>query len=394
MPPSALPLPLAHLRVVEFTHMLMGPAAGAVLADLGAEVIRVEPPGGDRTRVLPGSGAGYFWMFNRNKKSVTLDIKHPRGRAIATELAGSADALVENFRPGTMGRLGLGYEELAARYPRLIYLSTKGFLSGPYEHRAALDEVAQMMGGLAYMTGPPGRPLRAGSSVVDIMGGLFGAFAILAALEERHRTGRGQFVKSALYENVVYLMGQHLAQQAMTGQPAPPMTVRIAAWAVYDIFDTADDSQVFVGVVSDAQWQALCAAFGLEQFTRDADLAHNAGRVAARPRIKPVLEEKFRGMTKADLMARLEKIGLPFAPITRPQDLWQDEHLLASGGLLDTLVGTGNAVGLPALPIEMGGGRPGLRLQPPRPGEHTREILAGLGITELEFGQLDHDGVI
>ncbi len=393
MPPGPTQ-PLAHLRVVEFTHMLMGPAAGSVLADLGAEVIRVEPPGGDRTRVLPGSGAGYFWMFNRNKKSVTLDVKHPRGRSIATALAGSADILIENFKPGTMDRLGLGYEQLAALYPRLIYCSTKGFLSGPYEHRAALDEVAQMMGGLAYMTGPPGRPLRAGASVVDIMGGLFGAFAILAAVEDRHRTGRGQFVRSALYENVVYLMGQHLAQQAMTGEPAPPMPVRIAAWAVYDIFETADAGQVFVGVVSDAQWQALCAAFGLDEFAHDAGLAHNAGRVAARPRIMPVLQERFRGMAKSELMARLERIGLPFAPIARPQELWQDEHLLASRGLLPIRVGTGATVGLPALPVEFDGQRPALRLQPPRPGEHTREVLSALGVCGEELTALAQEGVI
>jgi crotonobetainyl-CoA:carnitine CoA-transferase CaiB-like acyl-CoA transferase len=372
-------LPLAGIRVLEFTHMLMGPAVGAILADMGADVIRVEPIGGDKTRELPGSGAGYFLMFNRNKRSVCLDIKAAEGRALALELVATADAVVENFAPGTMERLGLGYEDLAAVNPRVVYCSAKGFLKGPYEHRAALDEVAQMMGGLAYMTGPPGRPLRAGASVIDIMGGMFGAIGILAALEERHRTGKGQKVKNALFEDVVYLMGQHMAQHARTGKAAPPMSIRVAAWAVYDIFDTADGSQVFIGVVSDAQWQRFCAAFGLDAFAADAGLRDNGGRVARRTEILPLIREKLGAMPKATLMAELEKIGLPFAPINRPEDLWSDPHLLASGGLIATNLPGGGQAGLPALPLEMNDRRFGLRRQPPGPGEHTREILGELG---------------
>jgi len=359
--------------------MLMGPAVGAILADMGADVIRIEPIGGDKTRELPGSGAGYFLMFNRNKRSISLDLKSATGRQLALDLATTADAVVENFAPGTMERLGLGYADLQAVNPRLIYCAEKGFLGGPYEHRAALDEVAQMMGGLAYMTGPPGRPLRAGASVVDIMGGMFGAIGILAALEERRRTGLGQKIRNALFEDVVYLMGQHMAQHARTGTPAPPMPVRIAAWAVYDIFDTADGSQVFVGVVSDAQWQRFCAAFSLEEFAASADMADNRGRVARRDEILPVLRERFAGLTKAALMEQLEQIGLPFAPINRPEDLWNDPHLLASGGLLPTNLPAGGQAGLPALPLEMKDRRFGLRRQPPGPGEHTREILAELG---------------
>ena len=264
-PAGSNPAPLSGLRVVEFTHMVMGPAVGAILVELGAEVIKVEPVGGDATRQLLGSGAGYFSMYNRNKKSVCLDLKNPRGLAIARRLAASADIVVENFRAGTMDKLGLGYDSLAAENPRLIYCSEKGFLSGPYEHRTALDEVAQMMGGLAYMTGPPGRPLRAGTSVIDVTGGMFGVIGILAALEQRHRTGRGQKVASSLFETTVYLVGQHMAQKAVTGQAARPMPVRISAWAIYDVFETRDGEQVFVGVVSDSLWEKFCAAFELRE---------------------------------------------------------------------------------------------------------------------------------
>ena len=181
-PAASNALPLAGLRVVEFTHMVMGPTCGMVLGDLGAEVIKVEPIEGDRTRFLLGAGAGFFPMFNRNKKSIAIDLAKPEGAALARQLAGTADVVAENFKPGTMSKYGLDYASLSASNPRLIYVTHKGFLPGPYEHRTALDEVVQMMGGLAYMTGRPGDPLRAGTSVNDIMGGMFGAIGVLAAL--------------------------------------------------------------------------------------------------------------------------------------------------------------------------------------------------------------------
>jgi crotonobetainyl-CoA:carnitine CoA-transferase CaiB-like acyl-CoA transferase len=193
------PLPLAGIRVVECTHMVMGPTCGMILADLGAEVIKVEPVGGDNTRRLQGSGAGFFAAFNRNKKSLAVDTQDPRGREIVLKLVAGADVFCENFRSGAMARLGFDYASMSALNPRLVYVSHKGFLPGPYEHRTALDEVVQMMGGLAYMTGPEGRPLRAGSSVNDIMGGMFGALGALAALRLRDATGRGREVASALF---------------------------------------------------------------------------------------------------------------------------------------------------------------------------------------------------
>ena len=362
-----VPSPLAGLQVVEFTHMVMGPAAGAILAALGAEVTRVEPDGGDQTRNLIGSGSGYFPMYNRHKASVCLDLKSADGLRQAKALAAAADILIENFRPGALDRLGLGFDALAAANPRLIYCSLKGFLAGPYAHRTALDEVAQMMGGLAYMTGPPGRPLRAGASVIDVAGGMFGVIGILAAVEERHRTGRGRHVQASLFETTAYLVGQHMAQRAVTGQAAAPMPARISAWAIYDVFETLDQP-VFVGVVSDAQWKTFCALFGLDALWADDSLRRNNDRVRARERILPVIRALFAGMTRDGVVTTLERSGLPFAPIARPEDLFDDPHLLASGGLEPVTLPNGDETTLPTLPIAFDGARTGRPATLPEPG--------------------------
>ena len=298
--------PLDGLKVVEFSHMVMGPSIGVILGDLGADVVKVEPPGGDATRSLRGSGAGYFPMYNRNKRSVRVDLKTPAGLDVARRLAAWADILIENFRPGAMEGLGLGQEALCQLNPRLIYCSAKGFLKGPYETRAALDEVAQMMGGLAYMTGPPGRPLRAGASVIDVTGGMFGVIGILAALEQRHRTGLGQGVDCSLFETTAFLVGQHIAQGAVTGEAARPMPVRVSAWAIYDVFDVAGGEQVFVGVVSDGQWRAFCAAFDRPDWAADPSLAKNNQRVAARERILPEIRALFATLPKGEMLRRCE----------------------------------------------------------------------------------------
>jgi crotonobetainyl-CoA:carnitine CoA-transferase CaiB-like acyl-CoA transferase len=390
-------LPLAGVKVIEFTHMVMGPAAGLMLADMGADVIKIEPVGGDATRHLLGSGSGYFPMFNRNKRSFCVNLKSAEGKAAVLKLIEGADVLIENFRPGTMDRLGFGYDDLSKLNPGLIYCSEKGFLSGPYEHRTALDEVAQMMGGLAYMTGPPGQPLRAGASVIDVTGGMFGAIAMLGALYQRNTTGKGQKVVASLFESTVFLVGQHMAQKAVTGNAAAPMPARVSAWAIYQVFQTKDEP-VFVGVVSDKQWNLLCDAFGLDELANDASLKTNNERVLAKERLVPLIQEVFMGYTKADLMEKLEKTGLPFAPITRPEDLFDDEHLKASGGLVPFTVTDGDFKGeqveLPALPIEMDGHRFGLHQPVPHAGEHTREVLLGAGYSEEQIQAMLDDGSI
>ena len=386
-------LPLAGIKVIEFTHMVMGPAVGAILAELGATVIRVEPIGGDSTRTLLGSGAGYFPMFNRAKQSICLNLKHARGLALARRLAASSDVLIENFRSGTLDKLGLSYESLQRENPRLIYCSEKGFLGGPYENRVALDEVTQMMGGLAYMTGPPGRPLRAGASVIDVTGGMFGVIGILAALQQRHQTGRGQRVSSALFETTVYLVGQHMAQQIVTGKAAQPMPVRISAWAIYEIFETADTQQVFVGVVSDSLWQKFCEAFELRELGADPNYKLNNQRVLAKDVLLPQVRAVFKRYTKADLISKLERTGLPFAPIGKPEDLFDDPHLRASGGLGEVRLPDGKVSRLPILPIELDGRRPTQGGHLAAIGEHTRAVLSDLGLSKEEIAQLQRDGV-
>lgn len=383
--------PLSGLKVIEFSHMVMGPCAGLMLADMGAEVIKVEPLGGDKTRRLRGAGAGYFPMYNRNKKSICINLKSDAGKAAVLDLIKSADVFIENFRPGALEKLGFGYAALKALNPRLIYCSEKGFLDGPYAHRTALDEVTQMMGGLAYMTGPPGQPLRAGSSVIDVTGGMFGAMGILAALNERHATGKGKHISAALFETTVFLVGQHMAQKAVTGTPAAPMPARVSSWAIYQLFDTKDGEQVFVGVVSDGQWKILCEAFELEHLLTDPELAENRDRVIHKDKFLPQIIEKFKSMTKSELMEKIENLGLPFAPIGRPEDMFDDPHLNAGAGLIDMEMEDGERCKLPALPISLDGERLGLQLNPPKAGEHTEELLGALG---LDIADLKSKGVI
>ncbi|WP_431094371.1 CaiB/BaiF CoA transferase family protein [Polaromonas aquatica] len=379
-------LPYAGLRVVEFTHMVMGPTCGMVLADLGAEVIKVEPIAGDNTRKLLGSGAGFFPMFNRNKKSIAVDLQTPQGRELVLKLIATADIVSENFKPGTMKKLGLDYASLSQLNERLIYVSHKGFLPGPYDHRTALDEVVQMMGGLAYMTGRAGDPLRAGSSVNDIMGGMFGAIGAMAALAAREKTGKGQEVQAALFENNVFLVAQHMMQFAVTGQPAAPMPSRISAWAIYDVFTVRDGEQIFLAVVSDTQWAIFCEAFSLQDLRADPRLLTNNDRVLAREWLMPLLRSRLAAYSAAELGGVFENHGLPFAPITRPQDLFDDPHLKATGGLAPITLTDGARAGQTSptvlLPLTLDGERPGVRLNPPRLGEHTRELLRELGYEE------------
>ena len=391
-------LPYAGIRVIEFTHMVMGPSCGMVLADLGAEVIKVEPIEGDRTRQLLGSGAGFFSMFNRNKKSIAVDLKSDEGRTLVEKLIASADVVSENFRSGMMAQYGFDYATLSKKYPKIIYVSHKGFLPGPYDHRTALDEVVQMMGGLAYMTGPEGQPLRAGSSVNDIMGGIFGAIGVMAALRQREQTGLGQEVQSALFENNVLLVGQHMMQYATTGVPASPMPSRISAWGIYDVFKVKDNEQIFLAVVSDSQWETFCDAFQLDQLKSDERLKTNNLRVQNRSIVLPILRDILSRMDVKEVADIFEKNGLPYAPITKPQELFDDPHLAATNGLGEVVMSSGPKAGektkTPLLPITLGGERLPIRSSPPQLGEHTQQLMHDLGYSDESIRALIHQKII
>jgi len=388
--------PLTGMRVLEFSHTVMGPTAGLLLADLGADVIKIEPaPAGDHTRGLSGFAAGFFAALNRNKRSLVLDLKSTEGQAVLQRMVPDADVLIENYAPGTMERLGCGYEQLAPLNDRLVYLSLKGYLAGPYEHRPALDEVVQFHTGLAYMTGPPGQPLRAGASVIDMMGAMFGVIAVQAALAERERTGTGQRVGSALFETAAFLMSTHMAGIAATGQDVPPMPARRGAWAIYQVFETAGGDQLFIGVTSDPQWRRFVAEFGLDGLGRDPRLATNGMRVKEKDWLIPALVAVVAGLPTEEVKQRCERANISWAPVGKPSDLFTDPHLLASAGLLDVFMARpgqaeGVTVGLPAMPVEFGWPRerPGLSSQPPQIGEQSRAILAQAGLTPSEIDAL------
>lgn len=396
---SPAPKPLAGLKVLDFGHTIMGPCAGVVFADLGADVIKIEPIDGDPTRRLPGFAAGFFATYNRNKRSLAVNLKRPEGQAIVHRLARDADVALENFAPGTIERLGCGWEELRQINPGLVYLSMKGFLKGPYEERGALDEVVQMQSGLAYMTGPPGRPLRAGAPVIDILGGVFGAVAALSALRERDRTGIGQKVASSLFESATFMLGAIMVGSVVIGEPMPPMPARTNAWGVYDVFTANDGGQIFIGCTSDGHWERFCIGFGFEEWRRDERLSSNAKRCAARVWMIPDLERRLSQLPLREILEKCEAARVAYARVGRPDELSGDPHLNAHGGLLSTAVdglGGGPLVSIPALPLEFGDDRErlGLDRQPPRVGEHTDEIMRAADYSEGEVASLRSAGIL
>ncbi|MGN6357297.1 MAG: CaiB/BaiF CoA transferase family protein [Novosphingobium sp.] len=388
-------LPLSGVRVVEFSTMVMGPSCGQILCDLGAEVIKVEPlAGGDRTRHLTGLAAGFFTAYNRGKKSIAVDTRSEEGVAVVHKLLAGCDVVIENFRPGLMKSMKLDYASAKAINPRIVYCSLKGFLPGPYESRTALDEVVQMMGGLAYMTGPPGKPMRAGASINDIMGGMFGVIAIQAALRERDTTGLGQEVQASLYENTAYLMGQWLLAHAINGGEETPVAALPRPWPIYDLMTLSDGSQLFIAVVGDSQWRSFCEAFERPDLLADARLTTNADRAAQRSWLLPVIQETIGGLAVDQVFSRLNAIGLPFAPVRRPSELALDEHLLASGGLIDVDLPQGVSGKMPAIPIMLDGRRPRSTGTPTAFGQDTAEILEAIGLSGSEIDKLTAAGVV
>ncbi|WP_136635296.1 CaiB/BaiF CoA transferase family protein [Pseudooceanicola onchidii] len=380
--------PLDGIRVVEMTHMIMGPSCAMFLGMLGAEVIKVEPPEGDKTRNLTGMGRGFYPTFNRGKKSVTLDLKSDAGKAALHTLLATADVFVENFRDQSLARMGFAPDVLKARYPSLIVSSLKGFLKGPYENRTAMDEVVQMMTGMAYMTGPTGRPLRIGSSANDIMGGLFGAFAVLAALLERQKDGRGHVLRTGLFENCLFLVAQHMVQFDIEGREAPPMPEREFSWPVYDIFETRDARQIFVGAVTEGQWVTLCRILGLQDLLDDPALQTRMDQINDRDRTIPVVAEAVRTRDFADLIAAFEPAGIPFSPIHRPAEMYDDPHVNRPGGLFASTLPEGQTYRAPAMPFEIDD-RPltGGTLDIRDIGADTQAVLSAAGLDARDIAR-------
>lgn len=370
---------LAGVRVVEMSHMIMGPSCGMFLAMLGADVIKVEPPEGDRTRQLTGMGSGFFPIFNRGKRSVTLDLSCEDGVDALHGLLADADVFIENFKEGSLEKRGLDSAALRARYPKLIAMPHKGFLNGPYKERTALDEVVQMMTGLAYMTGPTGRPLRVGSSANDIMAGLFGAMSVMAALMDREKSGEGREVRVGLFENCLLLVAQHMVQFELEGTVAPPMPERDFSWPVYDIFETADGKQVFVGAVTLGHWDSLCGLLGLTTLVGRDDLKSKMQQIDAREWTLPLIAEKIRERELVELEEAFLPLGIPYAPIARPADMYEDPHVVRPGGLLPSRYG-GKTFHAPGLPVDINGEAASFDADVPDIGEHTDDVLRGLGL--------------
>jgi crotonobetainyl-CoA:carnitine CoA-transferase CaiB-like acyl-CoA transferase len=372
-------LPLSGVRVVEMTHMVMGPTCGMILAQLGAEVIKVEPPAGDKTRSLGGMGTSFFPLFNRGKRSMVLDFDKAGDRETMHLLLAGADVFLENFRDGQLEKQGLGADELRSKYPHLIVAGHKGFLSGPYEHRPALDEVVQMMSGLAVMTGTRDKPQRIGSSANDIMGGMFGVIAILAALyQKRGGAAGGAEIRIGLFENCLFLVAQHMVEYEMTGNKPRSMPEREHAWPIYDIFDTEGGERMFIGVVTEGHWQSFCREFGMTEFLQDPTLRTTTDRIMARARIIPRVAEVIRHCNAKELSAKLDRLNICFSPINRPEDLLDDPHVLRPGGLVNNVNANGEAFRVPALPVEWNGANLGEGLKVPVLGADTEAVRAEL----------------
>ena len=390
--------PLHGITVLDLTRVLSGPYCSMLLADMGARVIKIEQPGkGDDTRgwgppFVEGESA-YFLSINRNKESVTLDFKRPEGRAILNRLIATSDVLVENFRPGTLAKLGLDYQTLAASHPRLVHASISGFgHTGPRSGEAGYDAVMQGEGGLMSITGAAdGPPFRLGVAIADIVSGMFAAQGITLALFARERTGRGQQVDIGMLDSVAALLTYQAAIYFATGSAPSRMGNRHPTIVPYETFSAADGDFV-LAVGNDDQWRRLCAAADIED---DGRFATNRARVTRYDELKPVLDERLRRRTRADWIARLAAAGVPCGSVRDLREVFDDAQLAARN-----MVATLNhpAIGslrLLGVPVKLSETPASVRTAPPTLGQHTDAVLqTDLGMSARDLATLRASGVI
>lgn len=389
--------PLSDVTVLELGHIIAGPFCTLLLADLGADVIKVEHPGGgDIVRDSSPIGNSSFNYVNRDKRSITLNLKSDRGAAVFRELLSEADVLVENFRPGTAERLGVGYDDLREDFPTLVYCSIKGFNEGPYESFPALDPVAEALSGLMSVTGHADQPpVRSGTSVADMTASLYGAIAVLGALRQREQTGEGQKVTAPLFESTVALMGYWLSYTQAYDQIPEPLGAGHPNWAPYDVFRTSDDGWVFIGPSGQRQWVALCEALDLDLHEDDrfATLDDRRTNIDA---LTAELTEALGAHDEETVVERLREAGVPVAPVNDTRDVCADPHLAATDALVEvtTTEGEERRVRIPRFPVQATGFDHVDSTDPPALGEHTEGVLSSLGYSADELASLREDGVI
>lgn len=395
--------PLKGLRVFDLTRVLAGPTCTQMLGDLGAEIIKIERPGaGDDTRgfappTMPGTEeSAYFVGVNRNKNSVTLDIAKPEGQAIALRLIEQSDILVENFKVGALDKYGLGYAQLHARFPRLIYCSITGFgQTGPYAPRPGYDSLIQAMGGVMSLTGEPdGLPQKVGVPVADLFAGLYGCIGILAALRHRDATGQGQQIDIGMLDtHVAWLANQGMNYLATNENP-----VRLGNQhpniVPYQVFPTAD-GHIVLSVGNDPTFKRFCESFALTHLLEDARFATNAARVQNRQLVTDTLAPIMRGQTTAWWVERLEALKIGCGPINKLAEVFADPQVVARGMVKEMTHGSGASVKVVANPVRLSETPPDYRLPPPLLGEQTEELLRGrLGMGAAEIARLREGGVI
>ena len=391
---------LDGLTVIDLTRVLSGPYCTMMLADMGARVIKIEQPGrGDDTRAwgppFQNGESAYFLSINRNKESVTLNLKHPEGRCVLDALIERADVLVENFRPGTLERMGLGYADLSQQRPGLVYCSISGFgQTGPRRREPGYDAVMQGEGGLMSITGAPDGPgYRLGIAIVDIVSGMFSAYGIAVALLARERTGRGQHIDVGMLDAAAALLTYQAGIHFTTGEPPGRLGNRHPSITPYETLEAAD-GELVVAVGNDQLWRTFCGVIGAEALADDARFRTNKDRVAAREALRPLLVERMRTRPAAEWIERLKAAGIPCGGVRDLAQVFADPQLIERAMVVAIDHPVAGAIRQLGVPIKMSGTPGAVRTPPPALGQHTEAILGELGMSGPEIARLRADGAV